>query len=397
MSSHRILGGVLLIAGTTIGGAVVALPITTGVSGFFPALAAFLICWTYLTYSAFLFLEANLWIEGETNLISMAEHTLGRPGKLLGWTAYLFLLVALTTAYMAVSGPFFIDVAETLLGIDLPNWIGPIPFLLVAAAMLMQGTKSVDLVNRVLMIGLGISFFCLLLLIVPSMDVDRLAVANWKKMPLSLSFIITAFGFHIVIPSLTTYMKGDLHSIKRAIFLGSLIPLVLYIVWELVTLAILPFEGQWGILMSAQNDVPATRALSKLLNEPAIVLSARVFELTAVLTSFVGVSLSLMDCLSDALKVQKKNSGRILLTTLTLVPPYIFCLLSPSLFFQALGLAGGFGVSILLGLLPALMVWAGRYSHGFDGPYRAPGGRKALLTVILVSLFIVGNEIWIKM
>ena len=78
----RLLGAILLIAGTTIGAGILALPVSTGRAGFWPSIGVMLFCWLYLVYAAFCILEVNLALKHGSNIISMAEQTLG----LLTWT-----------------------------------------------------------------------------------------------------------------------------------------------------------------------------------------------------------------------------------------------------------------------------------------------------------------------
>jgi hypothetical protein len=46
----------------------------------------------------------------------------------------------------------------------------------------------------------------------------------------------------------------------------------------------------------------------------------------------------------------------------TLLPPLLLALSFPDVFFNALELAGVFGVLVLFGVLPGAMAWASRYS-----------------------------------
>ena len=86
----KIIGGVLLVAGTTIGAGMLALPVVTGLAGFYPSVALFLAYWLFLTFTAFLMLEVSLWLPPQANLISMARHTLGRWGEAVSWALYSF-------------------------------------------------------------------------------------------------------------------------------------------------------------------------------------------------------------------------------------------------------------------------------------------------------------------
>jgi tyrosine-specific transport protein len=72
-----------------------------------------------------------------------------------------------------------------------------------------------------------------------------------------------------------------------------------------------------------------------------------------------------------------------------LVPPLVLSLLNPQIFFQALNFAGGICAVILFGILPAAMVWMGRYRRRTLAPYRVGGGKSFLILLIFISLFVL--------
>ena len=57
----------------------------------------------------------------------------------------------------------------------------------------------------------------------------------------------------------------------------------------------------------------------------------------------------------------------------------------PKIFLQALNYAGAFGAVILFGIIPALMVWTGRYRKKLTEKPLVPGGRVVLVLVILFA------------
>ena len=75
-----------------------------------------------------------------------------------------------------------------------------------------------------------------------------------------------------------------------------------------------------------------------------------------------------------------------------LAPPLLFALFYPSGFVAALGYAGVF-VAILYGLLPAFMVWHGRYIEKKKERFRVFGGKLFLLIVIIGSMGIIYFQI----
>jgi tyrosine-specific transport protein len=393
LQQSKLIGGILLVAGTTIGAGMLALPLVTGFAGFIPTVCLFLIYWCYMTFTAFLMLEVNLWLGERVNLITMARKTLGRGGETVAWITYLFLLYLLTTAYLAGGGPILIDFITTLTGIQLPPWAGVLPLLLVFGYFVYEGTKYVDAVNRVLMVGLAVAYILMVIFITPHIDPEYLFHADWKYTLLAVSLVATSFGYHIIIPTLTTYMNHNVKDLKLAILIGSLIPLGVYILWEGISLGVIPVQGEMGIVEGYKQGASGVKLLSSHLNDSKLSMIAEFFSFFAIVTSFLGVTLSLSDFLSDGLKIKKTHAGRLILFVLTFTPPLIFIFTYPRAFLTALEFAGAFGVIVLLGLLPAGMAWAGRYHKGMKSPFTVPGGKISLIAAMLFSLLIIGIEI----
>lgn len=397
MKHNKLFGGVLLVAGTTIGAGMLALPVVTGFAGFVPSIALFVLYWLFMTFTALLMLEVNLWMNKETNLITMARDTLGKGGAAICWGVYLFLLYALTTAYVAGSGPIIIDMIQSFTGIELPAWTGPIPLLAVFGVFVYKGAHSVDYINRGLMVGLAITFVLMVILITPHVDISFLERSDWKSLRLAVAIVSTSFGFHIIIPTLTHYLHRDVDKCRKTILIGSAIPLVVYVLWELLTLGIIPIEGANSIAEGYRKGADGATLLSALLSNPQLSLIARLFSLFAIVTSFLGVSLSLFDFLADGLNITKSRAGKLMLYGLTFIPPLMLTWTDPRAFLNALEYAGAFGVVILLGILPILMVWSGRYYQMRTSTFRAPGGRFVLAIGLLISFTVIGIEIFNKL
>lgn len=107
MQSHHgrpgsLIGGMLLVAGSCIGAGMLALPILTGLAGFFPSLAMLFLAWAGMTFTAFLLIEINGWFSKRVNLLSMTERTLGKAGRSAAWISYLFLFYTLLLSYISV-------------------------------------------------------------------------------------------------------------------------------------------------------------------------------------------------------------------------------------------------------------------------------------------------------
>lgn len=381
----RFLGAILLISGTTIGAGMLALPVVTSFGGFFSSVILFFVIWLLMLTSAFFFLDVNLAIRGEPNLISMAGKTLGGFGKGISWVFYLLLLYSLTAAYIAGSTPIFINLFHYLTGSTLPWWLAPFSLPVLFGGFVYLGTKGVDYINRFLMLGLIVTYFLLVIFIPEHIESHFLLHTDFPAILVAVSVIATSFGYHIIIPSLTTYLNHDKKLLRWAILIGSLIPFFVYLVWQVLVLGSVPLD----VLAKAyQQGLAASEPLSAILHLKWLAVAAQGFSFFAIVTSFLGVALSLSDFLTDGLKIKKTWEGRLMACGLTFIPPLFFVFTYSRGFYIALQYAGAF-VAILLIFLPAAMAW--KLPH--DSFYRSHKAKYLLVFVIFLALVIVGIDI----
>lgn len=385
-ANNKLFGASLLVAGTAIGAGMLALPTVTGFAGFIPTAFLFLSYWLFMLFTSFLILEVNLWMKDRANMISMAKETLGPLGELIAWGAYLFLLYALMTAYLAGSGPIVTSFIQLATGIKYPDWVGFVPLLGIFAYFVIMGTTSVDYLNRLLMAFMGVLFFWIVGYLLPHVEWTKLVHVDFPAVTMAISVAATSFGFHIIIPSLTDYLERDVVKIRHSLVIGSLIPLIIYLAWEAVTLGTLPLAH---LKIGYENGSTGSEILAGLLNSPLLSLVANIFALCAIVTSFLGVSMSLSSCIADGLHLRKIKVPAGAVDALAFIPPLMIALIDPRAFLNALEYAGVYGVIILLALLPALMVYSGRYKKNLTGPFVAPGGKWALYVVIFFSITLI--------
>lgn len=390
LSLSRFLGGILLIAGCCIGAGMLGLPVLSAMAGFQPSLVIFLICWLFMVSTGLLLLEVNLWFDGTVNVITMVDKTLGRKGKAVAWSMFLFLFYLFMVAYIAASGTLVADFSKEYLFFDLSTSLGSLVFCLCVSYLLYLGTGAVDMINRFLMLGLIISYLCLVVIGLPSVNLELLQHADWSFASAVIPVGIVSFGFHNLVPSLTHYFQKDAKALKLALIIGSAIPFIIYILWEGLILGIVPLYYFQQAL--TQGDI-ATEALKDAVGFSWVVNIAQAFAFFAITTSFLSVALSFIDFLADGLAIEKNRRGLVILLTLALVPPFICALLYPTIFLTALNVAGGFCAVILFGLLPVLMVWKGRYIQHYPFPQLVPGGKYTLVILALFALYVLSLQL----
>lgn len=381
MKHGTILGGSLLVAGTTIGGGMLGLPVLTSPGGFLPSIFIYIACWLFMCLTGLLFLELSLHMEEHANIVTMAERTLGLPGKIAAWGLYLFLFYCLTLAYIIGCG----DIVSSLSNGLIPRWLGSCVFLLLFAPFVYQGAKLVGKLNYYLMGGLLISFLAFVLIGIPEVKLENLRHVDWGLSLLALPIAFIAFAYQGLIPTLVSYLDRNPKKIRASIWIGTLIPLVTYIIWQWLILGIIPFEGDGGLKMALQEGRNAVYPLKHQLHHPYIFVIGEFFAFFALVTSFFGVTLGLFDFLRDGLNLQKTARDKLILMALIFIPPLLISFYHPDIFLKALDYAGGYGSSLLLGLLPILMV--AKYRH--DDPEHEPqvGGGKVVLVLMAAFVF----------
>ena len=388
-----VTGGSLLIAGCCIGAGMLALPIKTGIVGFYPFLILFVLCWMFMTATGLLLLEVNLWLGNDANIISMTKCTMGKAGQIIGWFVFCFLFYSLMIAYVSGCSNIFQSIFQGCLGITPPIWLTTTIVSISLGSIVFLGTNIVDHFNRIFMIGLVITYLLLVVFSIKHVKQDLLGHCNWIVAIFSLPIMVIMFGYHNLIPTLTIYLKNNAKKITLSIIIGSIISFLICLLWEWIVLGIVPLEGDYGIITASEKGYVSTQLLQNIVGIGILSNISLSFSLFAIVTSCLGVALSFVDFLSDGLKITNNNyKNRLLLCSFVIAPAFIFSLLSPKVFFIALDFAGGFAAVILFGIFPAIMVWIGRYHKNIANIQILPGGRFALVLVILLSLCIFTLE-----
>lgn len=392
ISTGRLIGGILLVAGCCIGAGMLGLPVLSAMAGFVPSAILFFLSWLFMLTTGLLFLEVNLSCGKEVSIVSMASKTLGPLGKAVSWIVFLFLFYCLMTAYVAGGGELFGDFIQEMTDFSTPPWVGELAMVIIFGIAIFLGTFTVDHFNRLLMLGLLTTYVLMVVSGSSSVNLDLLKHSDWSAAVFVIPILIISFGFHNLIPSLVTYFERDVRQLRIALILGSAIPLVIYLIWEWLILGLVPLEGPGGFLQALNQGDLATHALKAAVGASWVVVIAQAFAFFAIVTSFLGVALSFVDFLADGLQIKKTGGGQAALCLLVLAPPFIFSVIHPHVFLTALNYAGGFGAVVLFGILPVLMVWSGRYYQNESWKTLVPGGKPLLVIVFIVSLFVVGLQ-----
>lgn len=389
---NRTLGSILIVAGTTIGAGMLAMPLASAGVGFGVTFCLLIALWALMCYTALLLLEVYQHVPADMGLGSLAARYLGRYGQWVTGFCMLFLMYALTAAYISGAGELLASSLNQWLGWSLPPAGGVLLFTAIGGAVVCLGTSLVDLFNRFLFSAKIIFLAIMLALLLPHIHrINLLTLPLQQGLALSaIPVIFTSFGFHGSVPSIVSYLNGDIRKLRRVFIIGSFIPLVAYIFWQLATLGSIDSPAFTALLAQNAGLNGLLEALREVVASPHVELAVHLFADLALATSFLGVALGLFDYLADLFQRKNSPGGRLQSGAITCLPPLAFALFYPRGFVMALGYAG-VALAVLALMLPSLLVMKSRKQHP-DAPWRVAGGTPALWLVLLCGIAIVAIQ-----
>ena len=358
--SGSVFGNAALIAGTTVGAGVLALPEITGPSGFLPSSEVLVAMWMYFVATGFCLAEVNLATlcalgssKDGVSFFSVTRSTLGNGGALVFSAAYVFMHECLTIACclkgaeILSSGKYVADVGFDEAVLVFGGAIG----LFVA----LSNEKVLDFTNRLLVLFIVSALIGLVSLCVGEVDAANLERSDFSVVGNTIPGVAVAFVYQSVLPSVVSSLEGDVPKIKKATILGTAVPLAMFLLWNAVVLGALSGED---LMTSGVN--PVDLLASKIESGYGTVL-IDAFSFSAVATSFIGFTIGLKSFIADGLRSVDVKSEPISYA-LTLTPPLTFAITYPDVFISTIDNAGTFGVIVIFGLLPPLMVYSYRKS-----------------------------------
>lgn len=391
-----LLGGVMIIAGGTIGAGMLANPISTSGVWFIGSILILIYTWFCMMSSGLMLLEANLHYPTGASFDTIVKDLLGKGWNALNGLSLAFVLYILTYAYITSGGGITEGFINQLLSsperaVEIGRTSGSLIFAILLAAFVWFSTKAVDRFSTILIAGMVISFILSISGLVSSVksDIlfDTLAPENTEYLPYALAALpvcLVSFGFHQNVPSLVKYYHRDASKVVKSVFIGTAIALGIYILWQLAIQGNLP-RSAFGPVIEKGGDIAALlNTLSATLETDYIAVALKFFAYMAIASSFLGVTLGLFDYIADLFNFDDSKLGRTKTALVVFLPPLILSLEYPYGFVIAIGYAG-LAATIWAAIVPALLAKACRQKFP-ERQYTAFGGNGMVYFVILFGL-----------
>jgi len=343
-----------LVAGNVLGVGVLALPIKSGIAGFFPALLSTVFVWLLMLVSAFVIVEKLPTENKHFDIPSFFNAQLGKIGYWVAIICNLIILYGVIVAYLS-------GMTCLISSLVPPNfagqWITLIYFLFVSSILICKLrylTKS----NIVLILAI---FICFLLLVFSStshFNTHLLLQTNWKLAPLGLAVAVSAFHFHNIIPTVSHTLNKDKTATKKAIFIGVLIGLIINTTWLCIVTGTLHEMSvdHLSIASTYAHNLPATIPMAILLHSRIFITASMTFGVLAITASYIANGRGLFGFIRDMTTKYFSMDNRFFVALIAFLPPLIVTLIYPSIFLYMLDIVGGIGETALFIILPAVIL-----------------------------------------
>ena len=398
VKTPSLFGGAMIIAGTVIGAGMLANPTATSGVWFTGSLIVLLYTWFSMLSSGLMILEVNTHYPHGASFDTMVKDLLGQGWNVFNGLSVAFVLYLLTYAYIFVGGDLTAKGLGSTFGIKIPLTVGQLSFFLIFATCVWASARLVDRFTSILIGGMVLTFIWATGGLIAEAKLPVLfdtqapsGTPYWIYISAALPVCLASFGFHGNVSGLFDYFRGDAKKVARSLWLGTLVALVIYALWQFAVQGNLP-RSQFGPVIAAQDNVAALLAALAQVAGSGLVRVLSLFSYMAIASSFLGVTLGLLDYLTDLFGFGTSRAGRSKAAALTFLPPLVACLLFPTGFVLAISYVG-FAATVWTAFVPALLLYACRKKFGEGKDYRVYGGKWLMAWVFFFGLANVAAQI----
>lgn len=369
---HRYLTSVCLIAGTCIGGGMLALPLVLAKLGIIPSLLIMIFIWLLTYYTSLISVELNLQCEKGESLGSLGKIFSGNKAQYIGDISVKLLSYALLAAFLYG----FSSILQRLMN-EYFNCQASILFFetivaLISLISLLFPVKIVSKLNNAAFIGFIFIFLVSIVITTAFTDykqVPWIVNCSTSNIVSIITVVFTSFGYQVIFHILRDYCGKNPKMLKNVFFWGSAIPTIVYMLWTISSLSA-TFKASPNFfiqIIEGKAEVGAfVGELSNILGFSGFQAMIWIMAILAIFTSILGVGVGLVETMKLSLKpfVQNRYVRKVTSTLIIIIPAYTIAAVVPNAFIRILGFAGAILVIIAI-LLPAYLFYKAKIKKPF--------------------------------
>lgn len=318
---RKTLRAIAILVGTTIGAGIFGIPYVVARIGFLPGLVYLLALGGVVLLLNLIYGEVILRTPGDHQLTGYGQIYLGKGGQSLASLGLFVSLYGALLAYLIKIGEFL----ALILGFPYPIVLSLI-FFFFASAAIYFGLRAISQIEIVL-----IAFIIFFIILIALIGVNQISLSNLKTININLQTIGLPYGVILFaltgaasVPEMEEVLRRQPHKLKKAIIIGTLIPLLTYFIF---TSAIVGISGK-----TTSDD--AISGLVSHLPQWVVKVGALLGTLTMG-TSFLTLGYVLREVWFRDYKLPKTAA-----LSLACLPPLALFLLGAKNFISVLGITG---------------------------------------------------------
>ncbi|MFA6474593.1 MAG: aromatic amino acid transport family protein [Patescibacteria group bacterium] len=316
--SHSLFSAVALLVGTAVGAGVFGLPYAFAQAGVFVGIVYVLVIGCVLLFVNLAYGEIVSSIPGHHQYTAYVERYLGKRWKILA-------VCSMCLGFYGALSAYLVEVNKLLFALFGQSWIGLVYFSLLALALLV-GIRAVGVLEKILMIVMLSLITIFTVYALPHINISNYTTASGANIFLPYGVVLFALAAASAIPEMKEVLGNNRSKLYLAIIIGSIIPLVIYLVFPIVTVGI----------TGSNTTESAVLGLGKALG-PQVLWLGSIFGCITMTTSFLVLGLALREMFQYDLHIKPTLAWFI-----TLLPPLVILALNNLSFIEILGISGTF-------------------------------------------------------
>ncbi|MBI2666785.1 amino acid permease [Candidatus Woesearchaeota archaeon] len=378
-SRHKQWMAATTLIGTIIGAGILALPYVLAKAGFLYGLIALIIFGIIFLYLNLFIGEIVLRTKKQYQLTGYAEKYLGVWGKRLMTFSFIFGIYGALIAYTIGEG----QALHAIFKMGSPL-LWSLIFFAVALFIVHKGvatTGKIELVLVTLLIGV---IFLIGVLSFDRIQLGHLSTRNLLYFFFPYGALLFAYSGGASVPEMQEVLGKDKKLLKKAIIWGTLIPIIVYVLFSAVVLGIVGLEHFEAL---QPNERIATVALS-FYASPFLGTLANIVAVLTMSTSFLTLSLALLGMYTYDYAFSRWKAS-----LLTFLIPFLIAFFNLTDFIRVIDTSGTVAVG-LVGILIVLMYWKAKQQGERTPEYALP--KYSFFGVLLIVMFSLGilYELW---
>jgi len=279
MSQKHVWDGIATLVGVIIGAGILGIPYVVQQAGFWTGMLVIVTIGLAMLLINLMLGEVTLRTKGHHQLTGYTNVYLGTWGKHLMALSMIVGIYGALIAYTVGEGQ---ALAQLFGG---SAWLWSSAFFVVMAILMYAGLRTIEASEFVLnIVKLGL-FVLILGLLVSSrfFSLQNIAGFSWQHLLVPYGVVLFAFLGTSAIPEVREELRGHWKQLKKAIIIGSLIPLIVYVLFS------------FGVVATTAGGTTELATVGLGLLGSWTLLVMNLFATLAMGTAFLGLGLALKE------------------------------------------------------------------------------------------------------